>query len=74
MSRGLVERCFGGRVGCEAVLEVSEVLRGAGVRGDEGEAGDGDGGFEQGLGGEDGAYGVGVEVEAKSEKDLGWRS
>lgn len=62
MSESLIERCFRGGVGREAVFEGAEVLGGSGVGGDEGQAADGDGGFEQGLGGEDGADGVGLEV------------
>ena len=67
MPQGLIERGFRGGIGGEAVLEVSKLLRGARVGGDEGQAGDcrGEGGFEQGLRGQDGADGVGVEVQGE---------
>ena len=65
MSGSLVERGFGGGVRCEAVFHCAETCHGAGVAGHEDDAADGDVGLEESLGADDGADGVGVEVEGE---------
>jgi hypothetical protein len=60
-----VKRGLGGGIGCEAVFHFAEVALRARVAGHEDDGADGDGGCKEAVGGDDGADGVGVEVECE---------